>query len=514
MLRWLAMAVLLAQQPPGAAGLRAQARRYAVHAQRQVKTALTARPPRPDTEAVGGGARVRKRTALKKALRRFRNAARQRFGRPEDPPEAAVAEHRGSEATAPLPAAPLLAASAPAAAAAEQWSEATAPLPAAPVVAAPAATTPAAGQWSESTAPLPAATAPLPAAPAAPAIVAAQPAPAAVAAQPAAAVAAQPAPAAAAQPAPAAVVAQPAAAAAAQPAPAAVAAQPAAAVAAQPAPAAAAQPAPAAVAVQLAPAISAQPAARAARADARLGRSGSPAELVEDEICLMPGEVVVRVEDAPGNARRIFTGIDILASVDCVWALLTNYAGLADVVPNLVRNDVLRYDADGRGARVLQVGAAQLVPGIKFKASLTLDVRAYEHGMPAGTTAQRAPYAGTAAAEAGDKARRRIDGAVPLVRGVFPRPYAITQLPHRDISMQSVEGARGDFRLYQGVWRLQSLATCAPPGVEAMRLTYAVELAPALPVPVRLLEGKIAAEMAANLQAIRVYAEKETAATV
>ena len=32
--------------------------------------------------------------------------------------------------------------------------------------------------------------------------------------------------------------------------------------------------------------------------------------------CLMPGEAVVRVEDAPGNARRIFTGVDIIASVE------------------------------------------------------------------------------------------------------------------------------------------------------------------------------------------------------
>ena len=44
------------------------------------------------------------------------------------------------------------------------------------------------------------------------------------------------------------------------------------------------------------------------RVDRRIGRSGTPAVLREEEICLMPGEVVVRVEDAPNNARRIFTG--------------------------------------------------------------------------------------------------------------------------------------------------------------------------------------------------------------
>ena len=35
-----------------------------------------------------------------------------------------------------------------------------------------------------------------------------------------------------------------------------------------------------------------------------------------------------------------------------------------------------------------------------------------------------------------------------LRRGVFPRPYSITRLPHRDITMQNVPG-EGDFEHYQ-----------------------------------------------------------------
>lgn len=44
--------------------------------------------------------------------------------------------------------------------------------------------------------------------------------------------------------------------------------------------------------------------------------------------------------------------------------------------------------------------------------------------------------------------------------------------------MQSVEDDDGEFRMYQGVWRLQPLPGCAPKssrGLSAMRLTYAVE---------------------------------------
>lgn len=85
--------------------------------------------------------------------------------------------------------------------------------------------------------------------------------------------------------------------------------------------------------------------------------------------------------------------------------------------------------------------------------------------------------------------------AIPLVRGVFPRPYAISHLPHRDLSMQSVEAkgrlggllGGGDFALYQGVWRMQPLPNCVRGDglTAASRLSYAVELRPALPVPVR-----------------------------
>lgn len=40
---------------------------------------------------------------------------------------------------------------------------------------------------------------------------------------------------------------------------------------------------------------------------------------IGEDLCLVPGEAVVRVEKAPSNSRRIFAGIDIFASVDEVW---------------------------------------------------------------------------------------------------------------------------------------------------------------------------------------------------
>ena len=60
-----------------------------------------------------------------------------------------------------------------------------------------------------------------------------------------------------------------------------------------------------------------------------------------DDICLFPGsEPVVRVEEAPSNARRIFTGVDIMADMESIWDVLTTFERLQDVVPSLVKNEV------------------------------------------------------------------------------------------------------------------------------------------------------------------------------
>ena len=82
-----------------------------------------------------------------------------------------------------------------------------------------------------------------------------------------------------------------------------------------------------------------------------------------DDMCLVPGaDPEIRIELAPKNARRIFTGVDILASIDSVWTVLTNYEELQLVVPSLVKNEVLYRTAEG-GARLKQVGGAKVFPG-------------------------------------------------------------------------------------------------------------------------------------------------------
>jgi hypothetical protein len=63
--------------------------------------------------------------------------------------------------------------------------------------------------------------------------------------------------------------------------------------------------------------------------------------VLTDDICLFPGsEPIVRVEEAPSNARRIFTGVDVMADMESIWEVLTAFDRLQNVVPSLVKNEV------------------------------------------------------------------------------------------------------------------------------------------------------------------------------
>jgi hypothetical protein len=244
------------------------------------------------------------------------------------------------------------------------------------------------------------------------------------------------------------------------------------------------------------------------------------APFINEDECLVPGEPLVRVEKAPQNSRRIFAGIDIPVSVDDVWRLLTDYPNLQKVVPNLVVNEVLELYSGGKldvvvdtslsdadqckaianqmkGAVLKQVGGAKVV-GINFSARTTLEVREWPSGMPDFAHFEEEMYEGKSRGQ-----RVRESKGRELTRYVFPRPFALSSLPHKDISMQSIENDDGEFRMYQGVWRMQPLPGCSPPGESAMRLTYAVEVSPRPYLPVALVEGRIAQDLCANLKAIR-----------
>jgi hypothetical protein len=206
--------------------------------------------------------------------------------------------------------------------------------------------------------------------------------------------------------------------------------------------------------------------------------------------------------------------------------VLTNYHELQNVIPNLVVNDVLDlYEGDAsasvegdsegnnsnlseevrcanlskamKGSLLRQVGGAK-VAGINFSAKTTVEVREWPRGMPDFAHFLDEMWEGKSREE-----RAKEYPKIKLKRYRFPRPFAVSNLPTKDISMQSIANDDGEFRLYQGVWRMQPLVGCSPPGRDAMRLTYAVEISPRVYLPVKLVEGQIVRDLCANLEAIR-----------
>ncbi|KAJ1461906.1 hypothetical protein M885DRAFT_241302 [Pelagophyceae sp. CCMP2097] len=235
----------------------------------------------------------------------------------------------------------------------------------------------------------------------------------------------------------------------------------------------------------------------AVEADAR----GAAADLAA--VVLTPGAVVVRVDKAPSNSRRIFTGVDVAADIEIVWNLLTDYANLAAVVPNLVANEVLNPPRR-HGARLRQVGSAQVLPGLNFRASMILDVDELRGGLPA-----KRIRGGAAALEREDAALRDAEKELPLKRGMFPRPWSTraSETTH-DITMVSVAGEPGDFTLYQGLWRMEAVPL--PGHAAATRLTFSVEIQPRPWLPVALVESRIADDLVKNLAAVAAEAKRRS----
>ena len=156
-----------------------------------------------------------------------------------------------------------------------------------------------------------------------------------------------------------------------------------------------------------------------------------------------------------------------------------------------------------KGALLKQVGGAK-VAGINFSARTKLEVREWPQGMPDFAHFTDDMYEGKSR-----DARARDQQNVKLQRYRFPRPFALSSLPTRDISMQSIQNDDGEFRMYQGVWRMQPLPGCASPGENAMRLSYAVEVSPRAYLPVQLIEGRIVRDLCTNLEAIRNFVAED-----
>ena len=131
-------------------------------------------------------------------------------------------------------------------------------------------------------------------------------------------------------------------------------------------------------------------------------------------------------------------------TIDHLWQVLTDYEGLKSFIPNLSRSTLL--ERRGNRVRLAQVGSQQLVLGLKFSAEVQLELT--EH-----------------------------------------RPEGLLQF----------RMLKGDFRRFEGSWRLQSVS-------DETLVLYELTVQGCMGMPVGLIEQRLRQDLNANLLAV----EQET----
>ncbi|KAJ4727957.1 Polyketide cyclase / dehydrase and lipid transport protein [Melia azedarach] len=176
--------------------------------------------------------------------------------------------------------------------------------------------------------------------------------------------------------------------------------------------------------------------------------------------------VLIQIEKLGNNSRRIRSQIEIDASLDTVWNIMTDYENLTDVFPALTVSQVV--EKKDNYVRIFQIGQ-QKVLGIKLHAKGVLDC--YEKDIE-----------------------------------IFPTGKK------RDIEFKLIEG---DFHLFEGKWSVQQLnigkredSDCSSSQNFQTTLSYSLDVRPKVRFPLGLLEGPFCNEIKSNLSGIREAAMK------
>lgn len=155
-------------------------------------------------------------------------------------------------------------------------------------------------------------------------------------------------------------------------------------------------------------------------------------------------EIEVHTEKLEGRQRKITATIQIPHAVENVWAVLTDYEGLADFIPSLKKSQ--RIDHPENGIRIEQIGSESLLK-LKFCARVVLDM--------------------------------------------------VEQFPHR-LRFNMVEG---DFKEFSGEWQLQDCDS-------GTTLTYTVNIWPSRLMPVGMIERRLSQGLQVNLASIKQRAHE------
>lgn len=180
------------------------------------------------------------------------------------------------------------------------------------------------------------------------------------------------------------------------------------------------------------------------------------------------GSIEIEIEKTGKNSRRIRSKVNVEASLQTVWDILTDYERLADFIPGLAVSRLL--EKSDSFARLFQIGQQNLAFGLKFNAKGVIDC--YEKDLQTLPNGQK-----------------------------------------RDIEFKMIEG---DFQLFEGKWSVEQGVECNTEsersgsiGVQDLQTTllYVVDVEPKFWLPVRLVEGRLCSEIRSNLSCIRVEAE-------
>ncbi|KAI9182308.1 hypothetical protein LWI28_024102 [Acer negundo] len=180
--------------------------------------------------------------------------------------------------------------------------------------------------------------------------------------------------------------------------------------------------------------------------------------------------VYVEIKMIGNNTGRVESKIEIDASLDTVWNILTDYEKFVDLVPCIAASHLVEKKANI--SRVCQIGQINLPLGLKFSAKVVVDynekdVEILSHG------------------------RKRY------------------------LEFKMIEG---DLQFYQGMWSVEQFngGNCEEDDIDSSLITrkfktvlsYEAVVKPKPWMPVRLVAGVLGKEIKVNISCIREAAQK------
>ena len=164
--------------------------------------------------------------------------------------------------------------------------------------------------------------------------------------------------------------------------------------------------------------------------------------LVESEAQMVMRQTIEQtMERLPNGTRRLAALLRTPIPIDSIWNVLTDYAHLSELIPNLASSEILSRNSNR--VRLKQVGSQKLM-GLKFSAQVQLEL-----------------------------------------------------IENRQLGSLEFHLLKGDFRRFEGAWKMQELK-----GGEGTCLLYELTVQGCLGMPVALIEQRLREDLKTNLLAV------------